>query len=84
MLTCLPISPSIQKIIDRHQLKKKFEKQLTLLLENPSHPSLHVETLEPKWRGFHSFRIDLKYRAIFSYHSDTDALEIIAVTVHYR
>ena len=59
------LSPRSLKYLKLHGLTKKFSKQIVLLLENPKHPSLHTELLEPKEMKIYSFRIDKKYRAIF-------------------
>ena len=80
----LPIPPKLDSKIRKHNLQKKFQKQITLLKENPRHPSLNVELLEPKKHGVYSFRIDRKYRALFIFRPDKNALEIIAITVHYN
>jgi len=84
MIEILSCSPRIQSFIVKHSLKKKFAKQITLLSENPKHPSLHVELLEPKSQGIYSFRIDRKYRALFFFRPDQQSLEILTLTVHYR
>ena len=84
MNTILPINRRLQTFVKRHNLQSKFTKQARLLLENPSHPSLHVELLEPRWRGLYSFRIDRKYRAIFIFRQDKTAIEIVDITLHYQ
>ncbi len=84
MIKILPISPTVESLIKKHSLQKKFTKQLALLTQNPRHPSLHLEILEPKWRGIGSFRIDRKYRALCIYRQGNTAMEIISITVHYR
>lgn len=48
---------------DRYQslsaiLQRKAEKQERVFRENPFHPSLHTEKLEPREREVWSFRID--------------------------
>ncbi|OGE33225.1 hypothetical protein A3C59_01260 [Candidatus Daviesbacteria bacterium RIFCSPHIGHO2_02_FULL_36_13] len=60
-----PLNPRLAKYLRNHNLIKKFDKQLTLLLENPKHPSLNTELLEPKHMRVYSFRIDRKYRVNF-------------------
>ncbi|MBU1326802.1 type II toxin-antitoxin system RelE/ParE family toxin [Patescibacteria group bacterium] len=84
MITILPITRDLQSKVNRYNLRKKFEKQLSLLVRNSKHPSLRVELLEPKWRGICSFRIDRKYRALFIFRSNQQVIEILSVTVHYR
>jgi plasmid maintenance system killer protein len=80
----LPINEKTTVKITKYSLRKKFDKQLFLLSQNPKHPSLHVELLEPKQYGVYSFRINLKYRALFIFRPDKNAVEILNVTVHYQ
>jgi len=55
----------IREYIKKHGLIKKWHKAKSLFENNPSHPSLNTELLEPRHRGIYSFRIDIKYRALF-------------------
>jgi proteic killer suppression protein len=48
-------------------VQKKAEKQEKLFRQNPFHPSLHTEKLEPKRRQVWSFRIDRRHRIIFRF-----------------
>ena len=84
MIRILPTNPRIVKRLDKFSLKKKYEKQLKLLSQNPKHPGLRLELLEPKQHGIYSFRIDRKFRALFIYRSDKQAVEILTVTIHYQ
>ncbi len=84
MVKILPVSERVWNVVDKHHIRKKFEKQLHLLSANSQHPGLHAELLEPRQHGIYSFRIDRKYRGLFVYHSDIHAVEIISVTVHYH
>ena len=59
-------------------IQKKAEKQEKLFRQNPFHPSLHTEKLEPKGRQVWSFRIDRKYRIIFRF---IDGNKVIFLTV---
>ena len=83
MFKILPLSKKIQKLLQKHSLKKKFEKQIKLLAQNPKHPSLHLELLEPKEYGIYSFRIDRKFRALLFFHS-REKVEILNITIHYH
>lgn len=60
-----PLRSDLEKILEKHNLIKKWQKAQQLFQENIRHPSLHVELLEPRWRGIYSFRLDRKYRALF-------------------
>ncbi len=69
--------------LKKHNLLKKYNKAKGLFENNPLHPSLNTEILEPKHRLIYSFRIDIQYRAIFLYIDDNE-IEIIAITNHYK
>jgi Txe/YoeB family toxin of Txe-Axe toxin-antitoxin module len=73
----------IREYIKKHGLLRKWHKARSLFENNPSHQSLNTELLEPRHRGIYSFRIDIKYRALFICQSES-IVEIIAVTKHYR
>lgn len=62
----------------------KYKKQVALLSKNIRHPSLHTERLEPKTTGLYSFRIDKKYRGIFFFIPDEQAIKIVDVNDHYQ
>ena len=65
------------------QLAEKVIKAINLLTENPRHPGLNLEILEPREFKIYSFRIDKKYRAIFIYIAP-QIIEIIDVNNHYQ
>jgi mRNA-degrading endonuclease RelE of RelBE toxin-antitoxin system len=48
-------------------IQKKAEKQEQLFRQNPFHPSLHTEKLEPKGKQIWSFRVDRSYRVLFRF-----------------
>jgi Txe/YoeB family toxin of Txe-Axe toxin-antitoxin module len=73
----------LEKYILKHGLSKKWERVKTLFENDPSHPSLKTELLEPKHRLIYSFRIDRKYRALFICLPN-NKIEIIAITKHYH
>ena len=77
-----PLNPRLARYLKSHGLVNKFNKQLTLLLENPKHPSLNTELLKPKQMRVYSFRIDRKYRASFGIVSGE--IEIFDITDHYQ
>ena len=83
MPVILDLREDIEEYIKKHGLSKKWEKVKRLFENNPSHPSLNKELLEPKHRLVYSFRIDRKHRALFICLPE-DKIEIIAVTIHYR
>lgn len=77
-----PLNKKIEKQLVRFGLVKKFTKQKFIFELNPSHPSLNTEKLEPKSVGLYSFRIDIKFRAIFRIRSGM--AEILHITKHYQ
>lgn len=84
MISILPLSVKVLKKLQKHSLEEKFAKQLKLFQKNTRHPGLNVELLEPKQFGIHSFRIDKKYRALFIFRTDVQAVEILSITIHYK
>ncbi|MBI2613179.1 MAG: type II toxin-antitoxin system RelE/ParE family toxin [Candidatus Levybacteria bacterium] len=77
-----PLNLELLKYLRKHNLEKKFNRQLLILRNNARHPSLHTEILEPKSRKIYSFRVDLKYRAIF-FVKDGE-IEIVDINDHYQ
>lgn len=78
-----PLRNNLQKYLNIRNLTKKFDKQLELFKDNPKHPSLNTERLEPKSLKIYSFRIERKYRAIFILVSPGE-VEIVDINDHYR
>ena len=79
----LPLHPELRKYLKVRGLEKKFEKQIDIFKENPFHPSLKAELLEPRKMNIWSFRIDRKYRSLFIF-IEKDVIEIIDVNDHYQ
>ncbi|HEY4694607.1 MAG TPA: hypothetical protein VIH52_01425 [Candidatus Nanoarchaeia archaeon] len=77
-----PLRADLVIYLKKHNLVKKFNKQITVFVSNPRHPSLHTEVLEPKSLKIYSFRIDRKYRTIFIFRNNQ--VEIIDVNDHYQ
>lgn len=78
-----PLRGDLENYLKIHALSKKYEKAKTLFENNPFHPSLNTEILEPKERLVYLFRLNKKYRAIFI-DVDVETVEIIALTNHYK
>lgn len=72
----------LEKFLQEHNLADRLEKTKSLFEENLRHPSLHVELLEPRWRGIYSFRLDKKYRALFFIVGGR--AEVFQITNHYK
>ncbi len=80
-MTILPLHSEIKAYCAKRKLTNKFLKQQKLFVQNPFHPSLQTELLEPKHMKIWSFRIDRSYRAIFIFR-DSAVIEIIDVNNH--
>ena len=78
-----PIRKDLAKVLSKHNLLRKFEKQIALFQDNPYYPSLRTEILEPKHLKIYSFRIDRKYRAVFVYLGK-NIVEVIDINRHYN
>jgi mRNA-degrading endonuclease RelE of RelBE toxin-antitoxin system len=57
------LSRKASKQIQKLRLSKQFEKQKSLFLSNPFHPSLDFKPLKGQNKGFYAFRINDQYRA---------------------
>lgn len=76
------INGRVREQIRSYGLEKKFQKQVFLFVQNPLHPGLHTEKLEPKEVGLYSFRIDKQLRAIFRIRDG--GAEILKISKHYE
>ena len=79
----LPLHSELKAYLKTRQLENKFEKQANLFKENPFHPGLKTELLEPRRMKIWSFRIDRKYRALFIF-IEKDVVEVIDINDHYQ
>jgi len=82
-MTIKYLREDLEAYIIKHNLVKKYTKAKKLFEHDPFYPSLNTELLEPKERLIYSFRLDKKYRVLFIY-TDTNTVEVIAITNHYR
>ena len=82
-MNILPIHKDIIEYLEKHSITNVFEKKIILFKNNPFHPSLKTELLEPREMRIWSFRLDKKYRAVFIF-IDHDTVEIIDVNNHYK
>lgn len=84
MIQILPFSKIVLKKVRAFGLDKKFKKQIALFSQDHRHPSLHTELLLPKEYGIYSFRVDQKYRALFVFRKEINAVGILNITSHYQ
>ena len=82
MPVIVDLREDVEQYLRRRGLWEKWEKANRLFENDPFHPSLNTELLEPKHR-LYSFRIDKKHRALFIC-LPADKIEVLAVTKHYR
>ncbi|MDP2788683.1 MAG: hypothetical protein Q8O46_01345 [bacterium] len=76
------VTPKVWRYIVLHRLESKWSKCVVLFSNNPKHPSLHTELLEPKEEMIFSFRLDKKYRALFMIKNTTAF--VFRITNHYK
>ena len=79
----IPLRFDLGQYLKKRNLEGKFKKQKRFFENNPFHPGLETELLEPRKMRIWSFRIDRKYRAIFIFR-DKDKVEIIDLNDHYQ
>jgi len=79
----IPLRFDLGQYLKKRNLEGKFKKQKRFFENNPFHPGLETEILEPRKMRIWSFRIDRKYRAIFIFR-DKDKVEIIDLNDHYQ
>jgi Txe/YoeB family toxin of Txe-Axe toxin-antitoxin module len=77
-----PLRRDLERFLQEHNLADRWEKTKRLFEGNIRHPSLHVELLEPRWRGIYSFRLDKRYRVLF-FIAEKRA-EVFQITMHYK
>ena len=57
-------------------IKKKFLRRIKIFFDNPFHPILRTEKLNPPFQNEYSFRIDSDYRVIFAFIKERKILFI--------
>lgn len=78
----LDLRADLTKKLAKFSLIKKYLKAKAFFENNPGHPSLNTELLEPKSLRIYSFRIDRKYRAHFIVIGGI--AEVVDITLHYQ
>ena len=56
----LPLRREIGEYLEKKGLEKKFKKQKRIFEQNPFHPGLQTELLEPRKMKIWSFRVNRK------------------------
>jgi mRNA-degrading endonuclease YafQ of YafQ-DinJ toxin-antitoxin module len=60
----------------------KMVKTMTLLLDNPFHPSLRLHKLQGKLGEYHSISIDMSYRVVIEFIIQEDVIIPIDIGSH--
>jgi mRNA-degrading endonuclease RelE of RelBE toxin-antitoxin system len=81
-MTIKPLRKDLISYLSSHGLSKRWSKMKELFEKDIRHPSLHVELLEPHWRGIYSFKLGHTYRVL--YFIDGDKAEVFQITKHYK
>lgn len=55
-------------------IRRKTVRHIEYFRTNPSHPSLHIEKLQPAQLGVWSFRVDRGYRIVFRFDGAGNAI----------
>lgn len=63
-------------------MSKQLERKKNFFINDPSHPSLHFELLQPKQLGRYSFRLNDQYRAIVIKNAPNEYTIIDVVDYH--
>ena len=63
-------------------LIKRYEKLLTLLRENPQHPSLRLHKLKGDLKEFYSLSISKKFRIIVRFIIEEKKIIMIDIGIH--
>lgn len=62
--------------------KLQFGERLSLYLEDPQHPLLHVHGLHGDWEGYQSFNVNADLRVIFDIRDAGKTLYISIIGTH--
>ena len=69
--------PGLKKRRKKHpDVMDRFEKMLSLLAENPFHPSLKTHSLTGNLKGYWAFSITYEYRIMFRFLSEDKVLPV--------
>jgi len=80
----------LKQLQKQHSLAAVISKQVELFRNNPFHPSLHTEKMEPKKEEIYSFRINKQWRVLFKKKKQdkkgTQELKVflLAISKHYE
>ena len=67
---------------DHPELRAAYFKTISLLENNPKHPSLRLHKLKGALSEFHSVSINLKYRIMIDFLIDGDRIVLIDIGSH--
>ncbi|NPA10777.1 MAG: plasmid stabilization protein [Epsilonproteobacteria bacterium] len=84
------IFPQSYKKIEKRFFKKhpnlidRYEKILTLLMQNPFHPSLRIHKLNPPLEQFYSISLTMKYRIIIDFVIKDNEIIFLNIGTHEK
>lgn len=61
-----------------------YKKTITLLEENPYHPSLRLHKLSGDLKEFYSVSINIKYRIVIDFIIEDEQITLINISNHYE
>lgn len=71
------------KFIKAHpDMLERYEKTLTILSSNPSHPSLRLHKLRGKLKEYHSVSISMQYRIVIDFVITEESIILLDIGGH--
>ncbi len=64
------------------QLKERYKKTLSLLMDNPHHPSLRLHKLQGKLSAYYSISLSMQYRIILAIVIQDNKIYLIDIGSH--
>ena len=73
----------LRKFLKKHPNQfQKYAKAITILEQNPFHPSLRLHKLQGELKEYHSVSIDMKYRVIIDFIIIDEVVYLIDIGDH--
>lgn len=83
LITTKSYEHQLQKFRQKHpELREQYFKTITILEDNPYHPSLRLHKLHGKLRDYYSVAINLKYRIMIDFIVRDDTVILISIGSH--
>jgi len=72
----------LKQVKKRNDLISLIDVKIRLFRNNPLHPGLKTEKLEPKYKNLYSFRLNKQWRIIFE--KDKKIFSFLILSKHYE